>query len=102
MTWLSSGGAATPSSSAALVITMPINRPNVSTHRCRLHPLIFLPLPYPRSGPPVLVILTDWLSIEAAPGGLAPRFHPGLFAHCLDQLRPCLVVAPLGKGVIDC
>src|SRR5713101_8031365 len=39
-----------------------------STNRCRLRPLIFLPPSYPRAGPPISVVLTDWLSMHAALG----------------------------------
>jgi len=44
----------------------------------------------------------DRLALDArgTGGGLAPRFHAGPFAQRLDQLCPCPVVAPLGKGVI--
>src|SRR3989441_7201103 len=45
----------------------------------------------------------DRLAIDAhgTGGGLAPRFHARAFAHGLDHLGPCPVVAPLGKVVID-
>ena len=43
------------------------SRPSVSTSRCRLRPLIFLPASKPR-GPPLSVVLTDWLSMIPAVG----------------------------------
>src|SRR6516165_8546795 len=43
-------------------------QPPVSTKRCRLRPLIFLPPSYPRSGPPISVVLTVWLSMPMALG----------------------------------
>ena len=43
----------------------------VSVSRWRLRPLTFLPASYPR-GPPLWVVLTDWLSITPAEG-LASR-----------------------------
>src|SRR5437870_9835915 len=45
----------------------------------------------------------DRLAIDACGTGgmLAPRFHAGSFAQGLHHLGPCLVVAPLGKVVID-
>src|SRR5467141_1578846 len=61
-------GAATPSSRPALVIRTASNKPNVSTNRCRLRPLIFLPPSYPRSGPPISVVVADLLSMQAALG----------------------------------
>ena len=41
------------------VIRTASNSPSVSTNRCRLRPVIFLPPSYPRSGPPLSVVLTD-------------------------------------------
>src|SRR5215217_6550528 len=79
------------------------NNPSVSTNRWRWRPLIFLPPSYPRSGPPISVVLTDWISIHTALGGrLAPRCPAGAFAQGLDHLGPGPVVAPLRKVVIDC
>src|SRR5262245_45717746 len=45
----------------------------------------------------------DRLTIDAGgPGGrLAPRFHTGPLAQGPDQFRPCPIVTPLGKRVID-
>src|SRR5215510_3327339 len=51
--------AAAPSSRLAFVMRTTSNKPSVSTNRCRLRPLIFLPPSYPRSGPPISVVLTD-------------------------------------------
>src|SRR5882672_1864344 len=45
-----------------------ISHPNVSTHRCRLRPVIVLPPSSPRSGPPTSGVLTDGLSMHAARG----------------------------------
>ena len=57
-----------PSSSAALVIATASNKPRVSTNRWRLRPFIFFPPSYPRSGAPTSMVLTDWLSMQAALG----------------------------------
>ena len=48
----SRSGAATPSSRAALVMRTASTKPSVSTNRCRLRPLIFLPPSYPARGRP--------------------------------------------------
>src|SRR5207237_485859 len=65
------------------------NNPSVSTNRWRLRPLIFLPPSYPRSGPPISVVLTDWLSMHAALGVGSPRglclaggISGSTMAHC--------------------
>ena len=41
--------------------------PSVSTTRCRLRPVVFLPMSNPRASPPSLLLI-DWASRTAADG----------------------------------
>ena len=52
----------------ALGMSTASNKSTVSTSRCRLRPVIFLPPSSPRSAPPISVVLTAWLSMPAALG----------------------------------
>src|SRR6516165_7568074 len=99
--WPSRSGAATPASRPALGMRTASNTPSVSTHRCRLRPLICLPPSSPRSGPPLSVVFTDWLSMQRA---LGVGSRPACTRVCSRHTWTIFVhvpSSPLGKVVID-